>query len=462
MSAILLCVLAFVATFWAAKRSLGRGLVAVAVVGYAYGILRANFLDPASHFIFDASLTGLYLAYGSRFFVEKNEGQNSALRVWTALLIAWPCLVCLLPFQPLMVSLVGLRGNIFFLPVLLIGSRLKNEDLREFIFGVAVLNLVALGFGIAEYFRGIEPYFPRSEVTAIMYASGDVAGGHFRIPSIFTSAHAYAGTMVCTIPYLFGAWSQPTGKSHTKLIFLLGMVAAFAGVLLSSTRVNFVNAAYLTLVVTLTTKLSFRKRLLWGLAIAAIAVLTLTNERFQRFKTLDSSFVVERVGGSVNRNFLEILFEHPMGNGLGGGGTSTPYFLQGLVRNPIGIENEYGRILAEQGVIGLLLWISFIGWCAVRRTPFRPHAWLATRRLLWFGYMFYFLTAAIGIGMLTAIPQTFFLLLSIGWTTVVPVEERSVRPYAAAVQRNRIPAQVAAWRGHRFAAGGWQSGKTSC
>jgi hypothetical protein len=226
--------------------------------------------------------------------------------------------------------------------------------------------------------------------------------------------------------------------------------------------VNFVNAAYLTLVVTLTTKLSFRKRLLWGLAIAAIAVLTLTNERFQRFKTLDSSFVVERVGGSVNRNFLEILFEHPMGNGLGGGGTSTPYFLQGLVRNPIGIENEYGRILAEQGVIGLLLWISFIGWCAVRRTPFRPHAWLATRRLLWFGYMFYFLTAAIGIGMLTAIPQTFFLLLSIGWTTVVPVEERSVRPYAAAVQRNRIPAQVAAWRGHRFAGGGKQSGETSC
>src|SRR4029077_630072 len=147
--------------------------------------------------------------------------------------------------------------------------------------------------------------------------------------------------------------SRPTGKSHTKLIFLLGMVAAFAGVLLSSTRVNFVNAAYLTLVLTLTTKLSFRKRLLWGLAIAAIAALTLTNERFQRFKTLDSSFVVERVGGSVNRNFLEILFEYPMGNGLGGGGTSTPYFLQGLVRNPIGIENEYGRILAEQGVIGL-------------------------------------------------------------------------------------------------------------
>jgi hypothetical protein len=232
------------------------------------------------------------------------------------------------------------------------------------------------------------------------------------------------------------------------------MLAAFAGVLLSSTRTNFVIAVYLTLVVTLVTKLSLRKRLVWGLAIAAIAVLALTNQRFQRFKSLDSELMMERVAGSVNRSFLEILFEYPMGNGLGGGGTSTPYFLEGSVRHPIGIENEYGRILAEQGIIGLLLWISFVGWCAVRRTPFRPHPWLAARRLLWFAYMFYFLTAATGTGMLTSIPQTFFMLLGIGWTMAIPVEERSVRQFATG-QRNKNPELAPVWRKRPFTAGGY-------
>jgi hypothetical protein len=189
------------------------------------------------------------------------------------------------------------------------------------------------------------------------------------------------------------------------------------------------------------------------LTIVAIAALALTNERFQRFKTLDSELILERAAGSVNRSFVELLLEYPMGNGLGGGGTSTPYFLQGLVRNPIGIENEYGRILCEQGIIGLLLWIGFIGWCAVRKTPFMPHPWLATRRLLWFCYMFFFLTAALGTGALTAIPGTFFLLLGIGWTMVVPVEERSVRQFAA-VQRSKIPGLVAVSREQRFTAGG--------
>jgi hypothetical protein len=54
---------------------------------------------------------------------------------------------------------------------------------------------------------------------------------------------------------------------------------------------------------------------------------------------------------------------------------------------------------------------------------------------------------------LTAIPGTFFLLLGIGWTMVVPVEERSVRQFAA-VQRSKIPGLVAVSREQRFTAGG--------
>ena len=58
------------------------------------------------------------------------------------------------------------------------------------------------------------------------------------------------------------------------------------------------------------------------------------NERWQRYKELDSQSVEDRISGSVNRSFLEVLVEYPMGNGLGGGGTSIPYFLASQVRNP--------------------------------------------------------------------------------------------------------------------------------
>lgn len=426
MLAILLCIIAFVATYLSARRTLAAGLLAVTAAGYLYGILRANIQSPASHFIFDASLTGLYLAFGARFFDSAGDDKKGALRLWTAILICWPCLLCFLPFQPLMVSLVGLRGNIFFLPILLISGSVRHADWRRFAFGLALLNILALGFGVAEYFRGIEPFFPRSAVTSIIYASGDVAGGNYRIPSLFSSAHAYAGTMVATIPFLFGAWIQPDRKRFQTPLLLAGMVAALCGVLLASTRTYFVIALYFVTIAIFGSALGARKRKLLSVVIVALCALALTNERFQRFKSLsDSDMVVERVAGSVNRSFFEILFEYPMGNGLGGGGTSMPFFLQDRIQRPINIESEYARILAEQGIIGLGLWTGFIVWCVFRRTPFVPHPWRTSRRMIWYWYTLSFVMAAIGIGMLTAIPTTFLFLLAVGWAVVIPGPEPS-------------------------------------
>lgn len=443
MSALLLCLIAFGVTFKATKRSLGAGLVAAAAVGYFYGILRANFIQSASHFIFDSSLLGLYFAFGPRFFDGDYKGSSAVLRGWTTLLVAWPCLLSLLPFQPLMVSLVGLRGNTFFLPMLLVGARLKNSDVRLFTLGLALLNFVALGFGVAEYYKGIEAFFPRSAVTSIIYMSGDVAGGYYRIPSLFTSAHAYAGTMVGTIPFLFGAWAQSKDQKKRRFVILLGMVAALCGVLLASTRSYFAIAVFFVVLATIGTKLTMKKRILWIAAIGCIGALALTNERFQRFKSLgDSDMVMERIAGSVNRSFLEVLLEYPMGNGLGGGGTSMPYFLQGEVQHPVSIENEYSCILAEQGLIGLTLWAGFIVWCVTRRLAFMPHEWRPARRLIWYWYLETFVTSAIGIGMLTAIPGTFLFMLAVGWAVVVPAEERVIAAPVSQLTRINSSARV--------------------
>jgi hypothetical protein len=348
----------------------------------------------------------------------------------------------LLPFQTLLVSIVGLRGNMFFLPAVFLGARLLDDDLRKLSVGLAILNLVALAFGVAETLRGIEPFFPYGPMTVTMYNSIDSSGAS-RIPAIFQNAHTYAGVMVLTIPILFGAWSLSTGTQRRKMLLLAGMAAAFVGVLMAATRQGIIMAAFLVVIASLSGKLGALKRVVWGLAIVAVVWGAMHNERWQRYKELDTESVEDRVAGSVNRSFWEVLVEYPMGNGLGGGGTSIPYFLASQVNRPVEVENEYARILLEQGVIGLLLWIGFIGWFVFNRSAFTKDEWLTGRRMAWFLCLLSFLIGAIGIGMLSSIPNSFMFVLFLGWTSVSPVSVPARTPGKLAPAR-RVPVSLGA------------------
>jgi len=140
------------------------------------------------------------------------------------------------------------------------------------------------------------------------------------------------------------------------------------------------------------------------------------EERLQRFTTLtDTDYVVTRIGWSVNSSFTSILLQYPMGNGLGGGGTSVPYFLRERLHDPVLIENEYGRILLEQGILGLIIWVAFIAWLLFATWPGRVRKHYLGRLLLWCPIAFMFVTAPLGTGLLTAIPQTAIFLLACGW-----------------------------------------------
>jgi hypothetical protein len=159
------------------------------------------------------------------------------------------------------------------------------------------------------------------------------------------------------------------------------------------------------------------------------------NERWQRYKELDAESVQDRVAGSVNRTFWEVLVEYPMGNGLGGGGTSIPYFLASQVNRPVEVESDYGRILLEEGIIGLLLWIGFIVWFVFNRVTFAKDEWLTGRRMAWYLCLLIFLIGAIGIGTLSSVPNSFVFLVFLGWTSVRPLTapalaQRPVRPPA--------------------------------
>ena len=421
MLAISLCVVAFIACYWAGRRSLGQGLVMLFLFGYFYGILRANLITTFSHFIFDAGLLGLYLSPKWWNSKGREKRRSQPIQIWTFILILWPVLLVMLPFQPFLVSIVGLRGNVYFIPLLLLGSRLKGKDITELAVGLAVLDMVALMFAGAEYVLGVPRFFPLSAVTEIMYASADVAGGFMRIPSTFTSAHAFGGTMVGSIPFLIGLWI--TGESpRLRLLGLISIPVALVGILMSATRTNFLFGSSMVLFVLFTIRMRRQQKIFFVAAIAVVAYFAVTNVRFQRFKTLDDTdYVQNRIAGSVNRGFFEILIQYPLGNGLGGGGTSMPYFLEGQVRNPIGMENEYARILAEQGLIGLLLWLCFLTWYLARsRIAFAKGPWSTPRKLLWFSVVIGFGTAWIGTGSLTSIPGTVLLIIAMGYTAVLP------------------------------------------
>jgi hypothetical protein len=170
-------------------------------------------------------------------------------------------------------------------------------------------------------------------------------------------------------------------------------------------------------IITLTSFAKIRlKHLVAFAAVAAVVGYWVYNTpRMQRFTRLDFNIVEERVHVSMNESFLDALVDYPLGNGLGGGGTSIPYFLQGQLRNPVAIESEYGRILLEEGIPGLLLWAAFIVMAIVDAPSERAGPWRVGWRLSRVTVALYFGTAFIGLGLMTSIPGSCMLLFMTGW-----------------------------------------------
>ena len=135
----------------------------------------------------------------------------------------------------------------------------------------------------------------------------------------------------------------------------------------------------------------------------------------QRFTELqDIDMVTERMSMSINMGFFEVLLDYPMGNGMGAGGTSLPYFIQQLLTSSVMMENEYARILLEQGLPGLLFFLAFVAWFLTRPIQ-RDDPARMSKTLLWFITAITFSTAFIGIGMMSSIPGTAMMLLGLGY-----------------------------------------------
>lgn len=415
--AFYLCILSFVLCYWAGRRSLVSGLATVIGVGYAYGITRANLPETASHFVFDAGVIGLFAALLFKRLTPTEEFKVSHLRLWLEFLIAWPLLLFMVPIQDYLIQFVGLRGSIFLLPMVFLGARMSGEDRYRLALCIAIFNLIAFGVAGAEYLFGLERFFPHNQVTQLVYLSKDLVGHtQYRIPASFANAHAYGGTMVMGLPLLLGALLQKAKRGFQFQLLVLGTCSALVGVLMSAAKTHFMVAGVLIVIAMFSLRSRFGYALGWLVLLCSIGWFASSEQRLQRFVELgDTDSVVQRISWSVNMNLIEIAREYPFGNGMGGGGTSIPYFLQGRIVNPVAMENEYARIMLEQGLVGVFIWILFVLWILSRFDKDPTDSWHLGRRLAFVACGLYFATGLIGTGLLTSIPQTGLFLLLVGW-----------------------------------------------
>jgi hypothetical protein len=408
----------FAAVLLGTLRSLGVGFVAVFAVGYFNGVIRANYMGIATTFLFDAALLGLYVAFIAVRSREVAGVLRSPAGQWTVALVLWPALLTLVPVNDLLVQMVAFRATVWFLPVLLVATQLRADDLATIARGLAVLNLAALGGGVYVYLNGVQALYPENAVTHIIYLSNDVAGYQYhRVPSFFLSAHAYGGAMVCSLPFLLGhLFSERVGVVDRGLA-VAGVVAALGGVVMCAAR----QPAVLFVVIALVGWVVSRFHPAYGLVGVTLAgvggVLAGTNERLQRAADVtDPVLVTDRIQVSVNQSFLELMADYPAGAGMGSSfGTSIPFFLADRAPKAIGLENEYSRILVDQGLVGLGLWLAFLVWLLHRPPPARLKVpWGGGIVLMYALVLVTWATAFIGAGTLSSIPGSVLLLAQMG------------------------------------------------
>lgn len=418
MTLIALPLLALAVTLLLTLRSLAAGLISVVAIGYFHGYIRANYLSVYTTFLFDAAILGLYLGFVLGHPQRLEELGRRVLSGWVALLVLWPVMLVFVPVNDFFIQLVALRAAVWFVPVLLVASQLSASELVALARALAVLNLLALGGGVYVYYAGVEALYPYNAVTQIIYMSRDVGSlGYHRVPSFFLSAHAYGVTMLWTLPLLVERTFGMGARLGERLLAASGLLAAVIGILLCGAR----QPVVLVLLMLLTAWAIARFHAGVGLLAVVLAGLGLflleQNERLQRVKELlDTEQVEQRVRASANETFLELLLRYPAGAGLGSAyGTSIPYFLADRASQTIGLENEFSRLLVDQGWLGLGLWLGFLLWLLGRLPPWRLDVSFGMAVMFMHALVLVsWATAFIGTGLLSSVPASVLMLTQMG------------------------------------------------
>jgi hypothetical protein len=376
------------------------------------------------YFAKDFLALALYLS----FFIARRSTLTKVYRppfLITFLVFFWYCVLQALnpASTSIFYGLLGLKLCFFYAPLLLVGHALVNseKELRRFFFFNSALILVVAGFGIAQSILGhtfLNPEVMQEDIRGLstLYRVSAITGlVAYRPTSFFVSVGRFQN-------FLMVSWILALGFGG----FLL--MRKQTGRLLGFTTVGIVAAACLmtasrgVFLWTLASAMVVAPAVIWGASWAgeqrirvmraiqraavfvAIALTILVSifpeevgSRLAIYSESLSPFSSKSELGYRSQEYpiqnLVAAFDYPRwpyGYGTGTASLGVQYVARLMHAPPmnIGVENGYGQLVIELGIVGLLLWIVLA--CAITRS-----AWRAAKNLkgtVWFpmGFAIFF------------------------------------------------------------------------
>jgi hypothetical protein len=403
----------------------------------------------------DILLAFVYVA----FYLEVRRGREKKFR--PPFLLALSLFICLgvvQVFNPnsphILYGLLGFKVYFYYVPLLFIGYALirTDRDLRKFLVVNTVLAGLIATLGIFQAILGntfLNPanLAPELEDLGNLYKVSPLSGQILSLPdSVFVSSGRFAEYLIWAFILVFGtaAYFLLRTTSHRRLVFAVVGALAVATVL-SGSRSAFVSVAASALV--LSAAFIWGAPWRWGEAhrlvqtirrsfiVAALALAALLmlfpEEAGSRIafysETLNpSSSAYEGVNRSWDYPIQNLLdaFRQPnwlLGNGIGTASLGGQYVAKVLGTRPlnISVEEGYGQLIIEMGIVAPLLWILwtasllFYSWKVVRRlrdTRLFPIAFAIT----WYAFVLLYVFTYAGLAPYENYISNVYLWLLIG------------------------------------------------
>jgi hypothetical protein len=330
----------------------------------------------------------------------------------------------------LLYGVLGLKLYFYYVPLVFVGYALleTESDLRRFFSISLFLAVVIAGLGSAQAILGhtfLNPEHPAEDIRELsqLYREAPISGAIlYRPTSVFVSDGRFAFYMILAWLIAFGVGGYLLLRSRRgRLLASLILAIISVGVILTGSR----GAVLWTSGSALVCAAAFfwgapwrqgealrvmrtiqRALLVSGLAIIILffvypQALLSRVAFYSETLSLDSpsSELVYRVRDYPLQNFfLAFTYDRwPYGFGIGTASLGVQYVSRIMHAPPmnIGVENGYGSVVIEMGIIGLALWLSmsfavvFACWKIVRRlkgSPWFPIGFV----IFWFAFLLLF------------------------------------------------------------------------
>ena len=388
--------------------------------------------NPAIFFAKDVLVVLVYLS----FYVEgRNRKEKATFRppfLIPLLIFFWLAAGQVFNFASTSVlfGFLGLKLYFLYIPLMYLGYALMDSelDLRRFFMFNAMLIIVVASLGIAQSIIGptfLNPAVLQEDIREMnnLYRVSPITGlAAYRPSSVFVSSGRFQDFLIASWIIILGFGGYlilRTKKGRTVTFITIGVLAGAA--LMSTSRgvMMWSGGSALVIMAAFVWGAPWRQReasrvvlsiqrviLLGGLAVVILSAiypeevnsrLAVYSETLSPYST--ASELAWRTREYPMRNFLAA-FDTPRwmyGYGTGTASLGIQYVAR-VLHTPspgIGVENGYGQLVIEMGVVGLLLWLvlgaslALSAWKIVKQlrgSPWFPMAFV----IFWFIFLIFF------------------------------------------------------------------------